>query len=175
MWEFHMRSEAEILLVSFATSNIVRLAEKYTKHGAKYLRDAGQITQREWRTIIWLERVIEPTLEGLSGKVGTGPKVFLPVIDGLIDRNLVVSITDNAGATRYTLTEAGDALFDKVYPVMEKRQRMLVEDEDPDEMALFMEMLHRLEGKVDASIEQQNGGGCHYGSFVKTGPLRHVA
>ena len=149
-----MRSEAEMLLVNFATSNVVRLAEKYTRHGARYLEDAGQINQREWRIIVWLERIIEPTLDELASKIGTGPELCMESVAGLIKRGLIVQLDDEDGDKRLSLTEAGDALFDKVYPVMEQRQRMLVEDEDPDEMALFMDMLHRLEAKVDATMQQ---------------------
>ena len=148
-----MRSEAEFLLVNFATSNIVRLAEKYTKHGAKYLADAGQINQREWRIIVWLERVIEPTAADLAAKIGIDEELLMDAAKGLAERALIRQIEDENGNSRFTLTEAGDALFDKVYPVMEQRQRMLIEDEDPDEMALFMDMVHRLEAKVDAALQ----------------------
>ena len=145
-----MNAASDRVLDLFVTANIIRLGNKFTRHGELLLEREKDMTIHEWRTLVWLERLVEPTRDQMQSALALSDSDFGDVVASLEKRELISRI----GTDRMSLTAAGDAMFDEIFPMMLKRQDDLVQDEDPDELALFMETLHRLENRVDTLLEQ---------------------
>ena len=148
-----MSRESIHLLDDFLSNNVVRLARKYTLHGRLYLEHHSDVSFDDWRLLVRLERLIQPSMDELCHLLDWETDRLTRVSDGLLERGLVRFVRDTA-TERLALTEAGDGLFETTLTTMQRRQTELLADVDPDEARLFLEILHRLEDGVDASIAE---------------------
>jgi DNA-binding MarR family transcriptional regulator len=132
-------------LLSVAGSMVIRLCEG--RFG---------ITRREWRLIAVLASRGELGSSQLAEHAQLDRARTSKAVGSLVDKQLLSRVT-RAGDRRQVLlglTEAGQALYDELFPLVAKINADLMGALDAGDAARFDDSLHRLQAQAERMVEE---------------------
>ena len=140
------RTESDLPLKGFLTYRLIRLYAQLNAQATQYLSKYADVTLTEWRMIAIIGDSGESTMTGISREVGVDKALVSRTVKTLIDRKLIDAARDDNDhrVQRLSLTPAGKALFDRLLPRMQARQRFLRAALTPDELAALESAVDKL-------------------------------
>ena len=114
----------------FIPYRITRLNARLNRQAATLLERYGAVTLTQWRIILLLKHEGVDTLSEISEISGIDKGLLSRNLTGLIDEGLVVLTRDEIDRriNRLNLTGKGEALHDRIQPIMTWRQERLMRD-----------------------------------------------
>ena len=131
-----MRSKInDFEFTSFIPYRITRLNARLNRQAATLLERYGDVTLTQWRIILLLKHEGVDTLSEISDISGIDKGLLSRNLTGLIDDGLVEMARDEADrrVNRLHLTASGEALHERIQPIMTWRQQRLMRDLTPEQ------------------------------------------
>ncbi|MEM6309474.1 MAG: MarR family winged helix-turn-helix transcriptional regulator [Pseudomonadota bacterium] len=137
----------------FVTFRLARLQSKLNAQGIRKLKLNSDLALTEWRIISIAAQSDETTLSSIAQETELDKGQLSRAVKTLAERGLLVSRvnSDDHRQNLLKLTEAGRAQYDKILPVMQKRQSDLTSGFSKQDMDTLMSLLDRLERAADAT------------------------
>ena len=132
---------------NFVSLRVVDLARALEKHSDLYLRSMAEIGVREWRAIVRIHRFDETRPIELSDALGIELGTMLGILAKLEQAGYLEMLSDTG--VGYRLTNKGLDLFDILHPLMQNRQRRIVDVLEPKELEIFSQALESLRQRID--------------------------
>lgn len=132
---------------SFVTFRLARLQSSLNAQAVATLKAHGGPSLVEWRLIQSLRIYGQASMTELAGLVQMDKGQLSRKIAAMVEKGLLRIEKDpqDQRVQHLHLTEAAQALSRSVMPIMEARQRHLLQDLSPEELAQFYSVLDRLE------------------------------
>ncbi len=132
---------------NFVSLRVFELARALERHSETYLRSFADIGVREWRILVRIHRFNETRPIDLADTLGIELGNMLGVLARLEETGHVEM--QSHGSVGYHLTSKGTDLFDVLHPLMQNRQRRIVEMLEPTELESFSNTLDNLRQRID--------------------------
>ncbi|MEQ6248688.1 MarR family winged helix-turn-helix transcriptional regulator [Sulfitobacter sp. HNIBRBA3233] len=141
-------------ITSFLTFRIARTQNKLNAQITHYLKTQSDISLVDWRVLRLLDAMGDTTMSQLARLLQMDKGQLSRKIRGLVDRELVRSRVDRVDSRQQILRigEAGRALVAEVLPLVQRRQRHLVNGISGEDLETFLDVL----SKIDAASEHRD-------------------
>ena len=151
--------ESNLPIDQFLTYRILTLTSRLNRQAMQILEDACGLRLPEWRCMAMIGRRGQIGLFTISDIAGMDRGLVSRSIQSLVEQGLVVTErdADDRRIVRAALTEAGEAMFQKTFPVMQRRQLRLLSSLSPGDQEAFYRIMDCLAGSIDAwEVEQKS-------------------
>lgn len=128
-------------LLSF---RVRRLANLLSASAGPRFRREFDVSLPEWRTLALLGQTQPMTVNKLARLAALDKAQMSRVISGLVDRDLVAKSLGPRRSSQLTLTESGQALFERIITVANERDQTVLAALDPDEQEVLERALNKL-------------------------------
>jgi DNA-binding MarR family transcriptional regulator len=152
MTQEHTR--AENVLTSFVTAKLARTQNKLNAQATHLLKQGCDLTLAEWRIILILRIFDGAPMSKLAAEVQMDKGQLSRKISAMTQKGLIVSAPDarDNRMQHLHLTRSATDIADRMTPVMQRRQALLVADVAPDDLDTFFAVL----AKIDAASEARD-------------------
>ena len=136
---------------SFLTYRLSRLQARLNAQAADLLRRHGGVPLAQWRVLLLLYGGDVSSQKEIVGLAQFDKGQVSRLVDTLIDRGLISAKSggDDKRVRTLSLTAEGTAIVERLVPIMRERQHRLLGVFSPEEQALLMEFIGRLDGVAD--------------------------
>ncbi|QUJ75364.1 winged helix-turn-helix transcriptional regulator [Sulfitobacter albidus] len=140
-------------LTSFLTFRIARTQNKLNAQITHYLKTQSDISLVDWRVLRLLDAMGDTTMSQLARLLQMDKGQLSRKIRGLVERGLITSRVDKIDSRQQILRidAAGKAMVAATLPVVQHRQRRLVEGISEADLELFLDVL----GRIDTASEDR--------------------
>lgn len=144
----------ETPLYRFLTYRLSQLSIKLNRQAIDILDRAGGLKLPEWRVIALIAQDGELNARRIEQAAGVDPALVSRTFQALEKRSLIAlrRSTVDRREVYARLTRKGQALFERVLPVMRARQRQLLAALSPQERALVHQIIDKLEIAAEARV-----------------------
>ena len=141
-------------ITSFLTFRIARTQNKLNAQIAHYLKTQADVSLVDWRVLRLLDAMGDTTMSQLSRLLQMDKGQLSRKLRGLIDRALIDSRMDQRDSRQQILRidTAGRQLVAELMPMVQRRQRLLVEGISEDDLETFLDVL----SKIDTASENRD-------------------
>lgn len=138
-------------LRSFLTFRMARVQAKLNAQAMHLLRSQSDLSLVEWRVIQLLRLFDNASMSQLAREISMDKGQLSRKIKTLVERGIVISAPDEMDARqqKLRLSPRGVALNKDLMPMMRQRQKLLAEGISSDEMAVFLDVLKKIEAATD--------------------------
>ncbi|MEM9048724.1 MAG: MarR family transcriptional regulator [Pseudomonadota bacterium] len=136
---------------TFLTYRLTRTSWRLSAQASRMLRDAAGLSLTQWRVITLIGPDAERTLSGIARQAGFDKGQLSRCAKGLTAAGLIAARPhpEDQRQSLLHLTAEGRALFDRLLPIMQRRQARLMDCLSPDQRALIFPLLDRLSEAAD--------------------------
>lgn len=137
-------------LASFVTFRLARVQNRLNSQAIATLALHSDLTLTEWRMVAMIEMLPETTAAEISRQTDIDKGQVSRAIKSLRGRGLVETVGNakDQREQRLSLTVEGQRTHDRIVKIMRKRQTLLTENISDTELALFYDVLERLENRA---------------------------
>ena len=132
---------------SFVTFRLARLQSALNAQAHALLKQTGELSLVEWRLILLLSLYGNLSMSQVREIVEIDKGQLSRKIKSMIGKGLLSSERDakDKRVQHVTLTSKGLALRERVFPVMQTRQQVLLENVSSEELAIFYQVMDKIE------------------------------
>src|SRR6056297_805778 len=136
----------------FVTFRLNRVSAKLGNQAKRYLMQVAGVSLSQYRVIVMVGTLGRTSFTEIIRRTSLDRSTTSRTISGLIDDGLIEASGDDQDqrAQRLQLTERGRALYERIWPRMQTRQRFLLSKLDPAELAALHSALDKLEDAAEA-------------------------
>ena len=140
-------TEVDLPLRRFVTYRMSRVQAKLNAQASRILREASGITLIQWRVIALVGAAGQTQSSKLSKDAALDKGLLSRNVKTLIEQGVLASRTDAEDHRVHilSLTDKGQAIFEKTLPVTRARQTQLREGLTDEELRVFHKVLDHLE------------------------------
>jgi len=151
--------DEDVPFEQFLTYRLLTLTGRLNRQAIKLLEANSDLRLPEWRCLAMIGRHDEFAVNRISEIASMDRGLISRSIQGLIEKGYVISERDLADrrVQRATLTCAGSALYDRMLPIMQRRQRRLLEALSPTDRKAVFRIIGRLADALDHWEENWDG------------------
>lgn len=145
------QTETHLPIDQFVTYRILALTSRLNRQAMQILEEACGLRLPEWRCMAMIGRSGEISLHNISDSVGMDPGLVSRSIQSMVSQGLVSTVRDEKDRriVRANLTADGKAMFDRTFPVMQKRQMRLLGSLSSDDRQAFYRIMDCLGASID--------------------------
>lgn len=145
-------AEAQLPIDQFLTYRILTLTSRLNRQAMQILEDSCGLRLPEWRCMAMIGRSGELSLFNISDIAGMDRGLVSRSIQSLVEQGLVATERggDDRRIVRATLTKKGEQMFQKTFPIMQRRQMRLLSSLSPGDQKAFYRIMDCLAGSIDA-------------------------
>ena len=145
-------SQDTLPLHQFLTYRLSRVQAKLNAQASRILRETSGITLTQWRIIAMVGAAGRTRLSDVSRATALDKGLLSRNLKGLTEEGLISAQADDLDhrAQNLTLSERGQAIYERTLPIMRKRQANLQADLSEEELRIFRRVLDKLEIAAEA-------------------------
>lgn len=132
---------------SFVTYRLAKLQSRLNAQGTAILKDKAGLSLVEWRVIQVIRMFDNPSLSQIADHVQMDKGQLSRKIKGMIAKGLLHSQRDEGDKRiqKLALSEKANEMNQLLMPIMEMRQNHLLANVTSDELALFYDVIEKIE------------------------------
>ena len=137
----------DLTLQQYLTFRLSRVQAKLNAQGARVLREAVGLTLSQWRVVALVGMAGQTRHSDLAREAALDKGLLSRNVKSLVKQGVVVSTPDEFDhrVQHLSLSEKGQAIFDRALPVTRRRQDHLRAGMTKDEINTFRRVLDKLE------------------------------
>lgn len=137
----------DLTLQQYLTFRLSRVQAKLNAQGARVLREAVGLTLSQWRVVALVGMAGQTRHSDLAREAALDKGLLSRNVKSLVKQGVVVSTPDEFDhrVQHLSLSEKGQAIFDRALPVTRRRQDHLRAGLTKDEINTFRRVLDKLE------------------------------
>lgn len=137
----------DLTLQQYLTFRLSRVQAKLNAQGARVLREAVGLTLSQWRVVALVGMAGQTRHSDLAREAALDKGLLSRNVKNLVKQGVVVSTPDEFDhrVQHLSLSEKGQAIFDRALPVTRRRQDHLRAGLTKDEINTFRRVLDKLE------------------------------
>lgn len=134
-------------LSSFVTYRLAQTQNKLNAQATHILKMHSDLTLVEWRVLQLVHLHAGASMTTLAGEVQMDKGQLSRKLSNMIEKGLIASARNPTDSRKQDLhlTPDGRTLLETLFPVMQKRQAMLVKDVSRDDLDVFLRVLANIE------------------------------
>lgn len=138
-------------LTSFVTFRLAQTHNKLNAQATFLLKSSSGLTLVEWRIIQLLRLHEGATMSKLAAEVLIDKGQLSRKVSAMVAKGLITTQRDKSDQRKQKmhLTPTASAISDKMFPVMQKRQELLVEGVSDADLAAFFRVLAVIDKKAE--------------------------
>jgi len=134
---------ATLGLTSFVTFKLARTQNKLNAQATHFLKTQSDVSLVEWR-ILQLMRFFEgASMSQLAAQVQMDKGQLSRNVGAMIKKGLITTTPDKADHRKQilALTDTANAVIERMMPIMQQRQKLLVDGISPADLETFFNVL----------------------------------
>lgn len=136
---------------SFLSYRLSIVSRLINRRSTRYFTEAHGLTLAEWRAMAQIATGRATSVQTIASRTCSDKGQISRAIATLLDKGLVSALPDphDRRSITFDLTQAGQAIHDEILPMRAEENAMITGLMSADELALFHDILDRIQAKMD--------------------------